>query len=407
MNRIVALALLAATAGAGIPAAHAVDTQMVIDVTSVNFGNVNVGNTSPAMSVTLTNSGPDSFGPINIFGGAPPTAEFNASQNCQGVTLAIGASCTVNYTFSPTSPGAFNDTSAFTISETALQSEGELFTVSLAGVGVNPVTAAPLSHDFGNVTVGTTSAPLNTVITNTSAQPFGPINIFGGAPPTAEYNASQNCQGMTLAPGGTCQINYTFSPTAPGVASDLSSFTISATASQSAGVDFSVSLTGCGVQAGAGCAFPDITVSTGSLDATLAVNQSVVKTFGIGNVGAAGLNWTIAENNGAAGCVASDIPWASILPASGSTGVGGSSTIGVTFNAAGIGPGTYQARLCINSNDPDEAQLTVALILNVTQTSIPTLSAWALAALAGMLLASAAFAVRRNARRSGGPRTRD
>ena len=52
-------------------------------------------------SVTLTNTGGDPFGPINIFGGAPPTAEFNASQNCQGTTLPAGGSCMVNYSFSP------------------------------------------------------------------------------------------------------------------------------------------------------------------------------------------------------------------------------------------------------------------------------------------------------------------
>jgi hypothetical protein len=137
-GRSVALAALVCVIlamGVGVPAAQAVDTQMTIDTTSINFGNVNVGTTSSPMSVTLTNSGSDSFGPINIFGGAPPTPEFNASQNCQGVTLPAGGSCNVNYSFSPSAPGTFNDLSAFTISETASQSDGEDFSVSLTGVG--------------------------------------------------------------------------------------------------------------------------------------------------------------------------------------------------------------------------------------------------------------------------------
>src|SRR5512146_2893075 len=127
--------------------ARAVDTQMTISTTSVDFGEVNVGNTA-SLAVTLTNSGSDSFGPINMFGGAPPTAEFDASQNCQGQTLAPGGSCMVTYEFSPQSPGSFTDASNFTISETANQADGEDFSVSLAGVGVNPITANPLSHDF-------------------------------------------------------------------------------------------------------------------------------------------------------------------------------------------------------------------------------------------------------------------
>jgi hypothetical protein len=252
-SRALAAFVYGCLAIAAVPVAEAVDTQMTIDTTTVNFGNVNVGNTASPISVTLTNSGSDSFGPINMFGGAPFTPQFNASQSCQGITLAAGASCTVTYTFSPTGPSSFSDTSAFTISETSSQVDGEDFSVSLTGVGVNPITAVPLSHDFGSVTVGTTSPPQATVISNTSAQNFGPINMFGGAPFTPQFNASQNCQGMTLPPGGTCSVTYSFSPTAPGVATDVSSFTISATASQSAGIDFSVALTGCGTT-GAPCA---------------------------------------------------------------------------------------------------------------------------------------------------------
>jgi hypothetical protein len=70
-----------------------------------------------------------------MFGGAPPGAEFNASQNCQGTTLPAGGSCTVNYSFSPTAPGTYIDFSSFTVSETASQSDGEDFTVALFGCG--------------------------------------------------------------------------------------------------------------------------------------------------------------------------------------------------------------------------------------------------------------------------------
>jgi hypothetical protein len=116
--------------------AQAVPTDMDIDTTALDFGDVTVGTTSPSMAVTLTNTGGDPFGPINIFGGAPPTPEFSASQNCQGVTLPAGGSCQVTYTFSPGSCEMFTDTSNFTISETANQAEGEDFSVQLQGTGV-------------------------------------------------------------------------------------------------------------------------------------------------------------------------------------------------------------------------------------------------------------------------------
>ena len=131
-----ALTGIAALAVAGLHAvpAAAVDTDMAISTTAIDFGSVRVGSTAQA-AVTLTHTGGDPFGPINIFGGAPPTAEFNASQTCQGTTLPAGGSCTVNYSFAPGSAGAFNDTSSFTISETNDQGDGEDFSVSLSGTG--------------------------------------------------------------------------------------------------------------------------------------------------------------------------------------------------------------------------------------------------------------------------------
>lgn len=108
---------------------------MTISTAGIEFGAVMVGSTATT-SVTLTNTGGDPFGPINIFGGAPPTAEFSASQNCQGVTLPAGGSCQVTYTFAPGATGTFNDTSSFTISETSSQSDGENFVVSLSGTGI-------------------------------------------------------------------------------------------------------------------------------------------------------------------------------------------------------------------------------------------------------------------------------
>ena len=331
----------------GVPAAEAVDTDIAIDTTTLNFGQTNVGNTIR----------PD-VGHVDQHRRGPLRSDQHirrcpADRGVQHVAELPGHDAPRRWVvqrqlhFSPLSPGLFTDTSAFTISETANQSDGEDFSVSLAGVGVNPITAVPLSHNFGSVIVGTTSPPMTTVITNTSTANFGPINIFGGAPPTAEFNASQNCQGTTLPAGGSCNVNYTFSPTAPGVFNDVSAFTISATASQAAGVDFSVALTGCGAVVGGQCPLPDVTLNPGSLSVTLAPNQSNVQSFAIGNVGGAPLNWTIAENNATTGaCVALDIPWASALPAGGSTAPGGASNVDVTFNSTGLAPGTCTAAVC-------------------------------------------------------------
>lgn len=130
---VIALALTAS-------GARAVDTDISVSATAIDFGSVNVGATA-TVSVTLTNTGGDPFGPINMFGGAPPSAEFNASQNCQAQTLPAGGSCSVTYSFTPTALGSFTDLSGFTISETASQSDGEDFNISLAGIGCDLICA--------------------------------------------------------------------------------------------------------------------------------------------------------------------------------------------------------------------------------------------------------------------------
>jgi FtsP/CotA-like multicopper oxidase with cupredoxin domain len=91
---------------AGIPVANVVLTGTGIQAavsltpTSHDFGTVTAGNTSAPFAFTLTNSGTAvvTINRINI-GGANPN-RFAQTNNC-GASLAIGASCTINVTFTP------------------------------------------------------------------------------------------------------------------------------------------------------------------------------------------------------------------------------------------------------------------------------------------------------------------
>ncbi len=49
----------------------------------------------------------------------------------------------------------------------------------------------------------------------------------------------------------------------------------------------------------------------------------------------------------------SEVPWLSVNPEQGITEVGESSSVEVTFDSTGLALGTYEAVLCIESNDPD------------------------------------------------------
>jgi subtilisin family serine protease len=64
---------------------------------------------------------------------------------------------------------------------------------------------------------------------------------------------------------------------------------------------------------------------------------------------------------------ATDIPWLSAAPASGTTAGGETSDVAVSFDATGLAPGGYEAVLCVASNDPASPLVQVPVGLTVTE----------------------------------------
>ena len=202
---------------------------LAIGGTQLDFGEVQVGATSPQQTVDVTNVGTT---PVTMSGaGGAPGGSFGAAQSCQGTTLAPGASCQMVFTFSPTAAGPATGTSNFTWN-------GKPFSIGLRGTGRDPqLLVTPSAFDFGEVLVGTTSPTQHAVITNVGPAPLT-MSGSGGAP-GAPFGASQSCQGLTLAPGASCEMLFTFSPTAAGAASATSNFTWN-------GLPFTIPLRGTG-----------------------------------------------------------------------------------------------------------------------------------------------------------------
>src|SRR5437016_7483933 len=91
--------------------------------------------------------------------------------------------------------------------------------MTLSGNGTAPgVGLAPTSLGFGNQLLATTSAPMTVTLTNTGAAALT-INSFA---PSGDFAATSTgasacpTSPATLAAGGTCTINVTFTPTAEG-----------------------------------------------------------------------------------------------------------------------------------------------------------------------------------------------
>jgi subtilisin family serine protease len=66
------------------------------------------------------------------------------------------------------------------------------------------------------------------------------------------------------------------------------------------------------------------------------------------------------------GCAApTDVSWLSVAPTSGSTASGESDDVTVTFDSTGLAEGSYEALLCVNSNDPNNPLVEVPVTLTV------------------------------------------
>jgi len=91
------------------PAAAAPLAQFLISPTALDFGDVPLGSTSPQQTVTITNKGSLSVVMSGAGGGA---GVFGGVQDCQGTTLAPGASCHMFYAFTPTTTGAVTGTTS-------------------------------------------------------------------------------------------------------------------------------------------------------------------------------------------------------------------------------------------------------------------------------------------------------
>src|SRR4051812_39049585 len=105
--------------------------------------------------------------------------------------------------------------------------------------GAPAVTFTPTSLTFGAQAIGTTSAPQSIAITNSGN---APLFINSAATHSLDFTqVDDGCSGLTLAPGTSCSVSITFSPTASGTRSAAFVLTDNA-----AGSPQSVPLTGTG-----------------------------------------------------------------------------------------------------------------------------------------------------------------
>ena len=295
-----------------------------VSPTSLHFSSQIVGTTSAAKSVTLQSTG---TGPLQVTN-VTATAPFSQTNNCIG-SIAAGASCTIQVSFTPTAIGSASG--SLTITDDAGTQ-----TVSLSGTGSGPVSWSPSELDFGTVPVGATSAAKTATLTNGGS---ASVSIAGITASAGFAIASSTC-GASLAAGASCTVGVTFTPTTGGSVDGTLTATDSAAGS------------------------PQVTVLTGRGGVPATVSPSGLN-FGAVAVGSISSPQTVTLTNGAGAALtfSSIVTTAGFSIASntcgGGIGSGASCTVGVTFSpAAG---GTINGTLTFTdsaSNSPQTVSLT-------------------------------------------------
>ncbi len=188
----------------------------VLDLTpdaGLAFGMIQTGNSSAAMTATLSNTGgSDATNVSTMF-----TGDFSAmTDNCNGTTVMPGGNCTIDVVFSPAADGMQMG------SLTATADGGIMDSITLTGEGFTPA-ALDLTPDaglaFGMVETGMMSAAMTATLTNTGGQDTAMLTVSVG---TADFTtANDNCSGNVLMPGAMCTVDVIFSPQTDGAKMDM------------------------------------------------------------------------------------------------------------------------------------------------------------------------------------------
>jgi hypothetical protein len=312
----------------------------VVNPTSVVFNPQPVGTTGAAQIVTVTNTGNVAVTGISVsIGGTNPTNFARSGGSC-GTSLAIGLSCTINVTFTPSAASLFSAT--LSVSATGANTA----IVTLSGIGGGPVVSVlPTSLTFALQPVGTTSAAQTVTVSNTGNAPLTAFSAtFGGTNPTNFARAAGDTCGTTLAAGASCTINVTFTPSATGARS--ATLSVSGTGTNTA----IVTLSGTGAGPVVGVLPASLTFASQAVGTTSAIQTVTVSNTG--NAPLTAISATFGGTNPTNFARAAGDTCGTTLAA------GASCTINVTFTPSAVG--AQSATLSVSGAGANTAIVTLS-----------------------------------------------
>ncbi len=219
-DRVVENPLINAIEVLGPPAPGTVPSnpQLAVNPSSVHFFSTQIGVTSPAQSVTLSNPGNASVTVSSITLGGSNPGMFAHSATTP-LIIPAGGTSVVNVTFTPTAVGSPSASLSFvhngtTSSPLVVNLDGE------AIPGPSALEATPSTFDFGQVAVNASSAAQVFTLSNTGSDTIliSAVNLAGANASEFSLNFSALYE---ILPGASANVSVTFSPTSAGTKTAL------------------------------------------------------------------------------------------------------------------------------------------------------------------------------------------
>ncbi len=188
--------------------------QLSISPASLTFNNAIVGVTSPAQSLTITNTGGGTANfSLSFFttpGAFGTTSDYQETDNCNG-TLAPSATCTVNVTRPPSITGS--DSAALLIRDNA---PGSPHLLNISGTAETNVTlyTEPSSLTFSVQGIATTSPTQFVSVSDGGDAPYTVPNIAKIGSNAADFILDQSQCPLGVPTFFNCELIVSFSPSA-------------------------------------------------------------------------------------------------------------------------------------------------------------------------------------------------
>jgi hypothetical protein len=183
---------------------------VVLSPVSLTFSAQQVGTSSAPQTVILSNVGSAALTVNELSLSGINAADYSQNNNCVG-SVAPGANCAINVTFSPSASGTRSAT--LSISDNA---SGSPQMLGLMGTATAPVvTLFPASLMFAGQPVDTTSPPQMMNVNNTGTAPLTVSGVTISGVNGGDYSQTNDCNAQ-IAIGASCLVVVTFTPRASG-----------------------------------------------------------------------------------------------------------------------------------------------------------------------------------------------